>query len=252
MEKEEKNKFRFGLLGRDIDYSFSRGYFIDKFLKLGLKNHSYENFDIQEIDGFKELLEQHKNIKGLNVTIPYKEAVLPYLDELDPQAQKIGAVNTIKFTPAGLIGFNTDAYGFRKSLEPHLKKHHKKALILGTGGASKAIAYVLDVIGIDFSLVSRNPKKGQLSYTDLTPRILEEYLVIINCTPLGTHPDVEKKPNIPYENIGSGHLLFDLIYNPEKTAFLKEGELRDASICNGLPMLELQAEKAWEIWNNSE
>lgn len=252
MEKTEKNRFRFGLIGRDIGYSFSKGYFTEKFSKLQLRQHSYENFDLKVIDDLKTTLDQNKDIHGLNVTIPYKEAIIPFLNEIDPQAEKIGAVNTIKFTAEGLRGYNTDAYGFQNSLEPLLKKHHKKALILGTGGASKAIAYVFDEIGIDFSFVSRNPSKNQLSYTDLVPGLLEEYLIIINSTPLGTYPDVEKKPKIPYEHITSKHLLFDLIYNPEKTTFLKEGESRGATIFNGLAMLELQAEKAWEIWNSLE
>ena len=168
MGKAEKNKFRFGLIGRNISYSFSRGYFTEKFSNLHLEHHSYENFDLEEINEFKEIVRKSENIKGLNVTIPYKEEIIPYLNELDSQAEKIGAVNTIKLSPEGLIGFNTDAYGFRKSLEPNLKRHHKKALILGTGGASKAIAFVLDELGIDFSFVSRNPSKNQLSYADLT------------------------------------------------------------------------------------
>lgn len=252
MEKEEKNRHRFGLVGRHISYSFSRGYFSEKFKHLGLDRHSYENFDLEEISVFPELLRNNHDIKGLNVTIPYKEAILPYLDALDPQAEKIGAVNTIKFTANGLTGFNTDAYGFQKSLEPHLKTYHKKALILGTGGASKAIAFVLDNIGIDFSFVSRNPGKNQYAYTDLSAALLNEYLVIINCTPLGTHPDIALKPSIGYEHLGKRHLLFDLIYNPEKTAFLQHGAEQGAAICNGLRMLELQAEKAWEIWNAPE
>lgn len=250
MEKIEKNKFRYGLIGRDISYSFSRGYFTEKFSKLRLEHYSYENFDLKEINEFKKIIGENDDIKGLNVTIPYKEAIIHYLNDLDFQAKKIGAVNTIKFTPEGLLGYNTDAYGFRKSLEQQLNRHHKKALILGTGGASKAIAFVLDELGIDFSFVSRNPSRNQLSYSDLTADILNENLMIINCTPLGTHPKIEKKPALPYEHIGGKHLLFDLIYNPRKTAFLREGELRDATICNGLQMLEFQAEKAWEIWNS--
>lgn len=249
MEKEEKNERRFGLIGRNISYSFSRGYFSDKFTRLGLEGHSYENFDLTEIDEFTQLLKVHSNLRGLNVTIPYKEAIIPYLSALDAQAEKIGAVNTIKFTDRGLIGFNTDAYGFQKSLEPFLKGYHKKALILGTGGASKAIAFVLDKLGIDFSLVSRKPKKNQYAYNDLTAGILNEYLVIINCTPLGTHPNISDKPAIEYQFLGDKHLLFDLIYNPERTAFLQQGAEQGAAICNGLRMLELQAEKAWEIWN---
>lgn len=250
MEKGEKNKHRFGLIGRDISYSFSRGYFSEKFSRLELEHHSYENFDLREINEFTELLRKNHDIEGLNVTIPYKEAIIPYLDVLDPKAEKIGAVNTIKFTASGLMGFNTDAYGFQKSLEPHLKTSHKKALILGTGGASKAIAFVLDGLGIDFSFVSRNPGKNQYAYHNLSAEILSEYLVIINCTPLGTHPDIVKKPSIGYEHLGKDHLLFDLIYNPEKTAFLQHGAKQGAAICNGLRMLELQAEKAWKIWND--
>lgn len=250
MEKIEKSKFRYGLIGRDISYSFSRGYFTEKFSKLHLEHHSYENFDLKEIHEFKEIVSENTDIRGLNVTIPYKEEIIPYLNDLDWQAEKIGAVNTIKFIPEGLKGFNTDAYGFRKSLEPFLKRHHKKALILGTGGASKAIAFVLDELGIDFSFVSRNPSKHQLSYADLTAEFINENSIIINSTPLGTYPDVKRKPAIPYEHIGPKHLLFDLIYNPVKTAFLREGEIRKASICNGLQMLEFQAEKAWEIWNS--
>lgn len=252
MEKEEKNKHRFGLLGRDISYSFSRGYFSTKFEHLGLESHSYENFDLKEISVFPELLRNTNDIRGLNVTIPYKEDIIPYLDALDAQAEKIGAVNTIKFGADGLTGFNTDAYGFQKSLEPHLKTYHKKALILGTGGASKAIAYVLDNLGIDFSFVSRNPGKNQYAYDDLNAALLHEYLVIINCTPLGTHPNITHKPSIGYEHLGERHLLFDLIYNPERTSFLQHGAAQGAAICNGLHMLELQAEKAWEIWNDLE
>lgn len=250
MEKAEKNKFRFGLVGRDISYSFSRGYFTEKFSKLELQQYTYENFDLQEITELKGILGENPDIKGLNVTIPYKELIIPYLNKIDSEAEKIGAINTIKFTDEGLKGFNTDSYGFRKSIEPHLKRHHKKALILGTGGASKAISFVFDQMGIDFSFVSRSPSKNQLKYADLTSDIFQKNLVIINCTPLGTYPEVEKKPDIPYQHIGSKHLLFDLIYNPVKTAFLIEGELRNATICNGLQMLELQAEKAWEIWNS--
>ena len=212
---------RYGLLGKNISYSFSQGYFTQKFKDLGLPDHSYENFDIQHIDDFKEVLAQ-ENLKGLNVTIPYKQDVIPFLDELDPKAAQIGAVNTIQFTEKGLKGFNTDAFGFRTSLEPFLKTHHTKALILGTGGASKAVRFVLNELG---------------------------NTLIINCTPLGTYPNIEDKPNIPYECIGTDHLLYDLIYNPEQTSFLAEGEARGATTTNGLKMLQQQAEKAWEIWN---
>ncbi|GLU44204.1 shikimate dehydrogenase family protein [Allomuricauda sp. NBRC 101325] len=241
---------RFGLLGRNISYSFSQGYFTQKFKDLGLENHSYENFDMQSIEEFPQVLQQ-ENLKGLNVTIPYKQDVIPYLDTLDPKAAKIGAVNTIQFTQNGLKGFNTDAYGFQVSLQPFLKPHHTNALILGTGGASKAVKFVLEELGIATTYVSRSPKEGQLTYDDLDKEIMEENTLIVNCTPLGTFPNIEHKPAIPYEFIGSQHLLYDLIYNPEKTAFLKEGEKQGAALCNGLEMLKGQAEKAWEIWNNS-
>ncbi len=239
---------RYGLLGRNISYSFSQGYFTQKFKDLDLQDHSYENFDIQQIDDIKQVLAQ-KNLKGLNVTIPYKQEVLPYLDELDPKAAQIGAVNTIQFTEKGLKGFNTDAFGFRTSLEPFLKANHTKALILGTGGASKAVRFVLNELGIESTYVSRSNKEGQYTYNDLNRDIIRENTLIINCTPLGTYPKTEDKPDIPYEFIGTDHLLYDLIYNPEKTSFLAAGEAGGAQISNGLNMLQQQAEKAWEIWN---
>ncbi|WP_420602360.1 shikimate dehydrogenase family protein [Flagellimonas sp.] len=248
MEKTEKKENRFGLLGRNISYSFSQGYFSQKFEDLGLENHSYENFDIPSISEFEKLISQN-DLKGLNVTIPYKEEVLSYLTGLDAKAEKIGAVNTIKFTKEGLIGYNTDAYGFQKSLEPFLKQHHTKALILGTGGASKAIRFVLEQLGIEHSYVSRTKKENQYTYDELDKEIMENHTIIVNCTPLGTHPNVDDKPALPYQYLDENHLLFDLIYNPEKTAFLVEGEIKGTQIKNGLEMLQLQAEKAWEIWN---
>ncbi len=255
MEKTENKHSRFGLIGKNISYSFSKAYFTQKFSDLHLEDHSYENFDLQKIDDFKELIKHHKNIKGLNVTIPYKEAIIPYVTELHPIAAKIGAVNTIKFTENGLKGYNTDIYGFQKSLEPLLQKNHRgsygdKALILGTGGASKAVAFVFNEMGIPYTFVSRKSTENQFSYQDLNKEILEDHTILVNCTPLGTYPNIEAKPEIPYEFINTQHVLFDLIYNPKKTAFLKEGEIRGATICNGLKMLQLQAEKAWEIWNS--
>lgn len=241
-------KHRFGLVGKNISYSFSKGYFTDKFSDLGLNGYSYENFDLKHIDGLPELLTSNPEIMGLNVTIPYKQEVIPYLDALDTQAEEIGAVNTIKFDGKRLIGYNTDAYGFQKSIEPFLKSHHTQALILGTGGASKAIAFVLGQLGIGSTYVSRNPDATQIGYDDLNRSVLENHLVLVNCTPLGTHPNVDQKPDIPYAYITENHLLFDLIYNPEQTAFLKEGKQRGADIVNGLGMLQLQADRAWEIW----
>lgn len=248
MEGTEKHRRRFGLVGRNISYSFSKGYFTEKFKKLGLSDHTYENFDLAEISQFKNVISQPE-IKGLNVTIPYKQEIIPFLDDLDVNAKTIGAVNTIKFTKKGLKGYNTDAHGFKKSLQPLLLPHHKKALILGTGGASKAIVFVLQQLGMEYQYVSRNPKKNQLGYTELVKSHFEAFQLIINCSPVGTYPEVEEKPQIPYDHLTESHLLFDLIYNPLETAFLKEGRKRGTITQNGLPMLEFQAEKAWEIWN---
>ncbi|MEO9513806.1 MAG: shikimate dehydrogenase [Flavobacteriaceae bacterium] len=249
MEKTEKKENRYGLLGKDISYSFSQTYFTKKFEDSGLWNHSYENFDIPNIDFFNAIISQ-KNIKGCNVTIPYKEQIIPFLKDIDPKAKQIGAVNTIKFTPNGLKGYNTDAYGFKKSMQPFLKPHHTKALILGTGGASKAIRFVLEELGISYSYVSRTKRKNQFTYEELTKEIIESHTLIINCTPLGTAPNIDQKPPIPYSCLGENHFLFDLIYNPEKTTFLKLGHQKGATTCNGLKMLRLQAEKSWEIWNS--
>jgi len=240
---------RFGLIGKNISYSFSKGYFTQKFSEMGLKDHTYENFDLQNISDFENVINNNPNIKGLNVTIPYKQEIIPYLDILEEQAREIGAVNTIQFTENGLKGHNTDNYGFRNAIFPFIKKHHTKALILGTGGASKAVAFVLDSLGISHTFVSRNPTVGQLSYDELDSDIMKDFTILVNCTPLGTYPNIEQHPNITYQCITQNHLLFDLIYNPEKTKFLKEGEVRGAQISNGLRMLELQADRAWEIWN---
>lgn len=243
---------KFGLIGKNISYSFSKNYFNRKFQDDYILDARYENFDIQHIGEFQHIIENDSNLKGLNVTIPYKESVIPYLDKLDKKAIKIGAVNTIKITKKGkLKGYNTDFYGFKKSLKPYLKRKHKRALILGTGGASKAIAYALKQLKIDQQYVSRNPsKKGYLTYKSLTEDIISTHLIIINCTPLGTFPDVNQAPNIPYNAITENHILFDLIYNPEETLFLKNGALKNATIINGYKMLTFQAEKAWKIWNS--
>ncbi len=250
MEKEGNKQNSFGLIGRNISYSFSMAYFSKKFAALQLKDHSYENFDLEKIGDFEQLIKTHPHLRGLNVTIPYKEAIIPYLDSLHPEADKIGAVNTIRVSKNGLMGYNTDAFGFKKALEPLLKPYHKKALILGTGGASKAIAFSLEEMDIPFKFVSRKPSGHQFGYSQLNCAILEEFTVLINCTPLGTFPAVARKPDIPYECISPNHFLFDLIYNPEKTAFLAEGFKRASAVSNGLKMLEFQAEKAWEIWNS--
>ena len=239
---------KFGLVGKNISYSFSENYFTKKFKNLGLNNHEYYTYDIQSIQDFPDIISW--DIMGLNVTIPYKEKIIDFLDEIDDEARKIGAVNTIKIIKNNkLKGFNTDVYGFEESLRPLVETYHKKALILGTGGASKAVAFVLQKLNIDHLVVSRNPNKDQLSYGDLTKNILKNYKIIINCTPLGTFPEVDTFPNLPYQFLSEKHLLYDLIYNPAKTRFLLEGEKRGANTHNGLKMLELQAEKSWEIWN---
>jgi shikimate dehydrogenase len=249
-KKPEKNMSKFGLIGKNIEYSFSRTYFKEKFEKEGLK-HTYQNFDLNSIETFSDLIKSTSDLGGLNVTIPYKEAIIPFLDKLNKKAKHIGAVNTIKISKKGnLIGYNTDYYGFIKSIKPYLKPHHKRALILGTGGASKAIAYSLKKLRIEFHYVSRTKSvSDSYTYDELTDSIISSYSLIINCTPLGTHPNTNECPNIPYDAITKEHLLFDLIYNPEETKFLTIGKLKGAIICNGLKMLELQAEKAWDIWN---
>ena len=251
-EKENQHKMLLGLVGKNISSSFSKGYFAEKFEKEGLSDHEYVNFDIQSIDEFPKIIHEFRfQLKGLNVTIPYKQEVFQHLDKVHKVAKKVGAVNTIRFTKRGnLKGYNTDVFGFKNSLEPLLKEHHKRALILGTGGASKAIAYVLKSLEIEYFKVSRNPVKNkEISYDDLSRELVVNHTLIINCTPLGTFPNVTQKPNIPYQYLNENHLLYDLIYNPEKTAFLKEGEKKGAQIKNGLEMLIGQAEEAWRIWN---
>lgn len=240
----------FGLIGKNIDYSFSRAYFSEKFKQENLP-YSYVNFDISEIDSFPNILSDNKNLKGLNVTIPYKEEVIPFLNNLDEVAKEIGAVNTIKIGKDGATyGYNTDYWGFQKALEPFLSLPKKTALILGTGGASKAIAYALKNLGFSYQYVSRKASETILSYEQLDKDIIEQAFLIVNCTPLGTFPNITAHPAIPYEFIGPNHLLFDLIYNPSETEFLKKGRLQGAKTSNGLKMLEYQAEKAWEIWNS--
>lgn len=240
---------KFGLIGKNIDYSFSKSYFTAKFEKENLP-YTYENFDIDAISKFPDILQNH-NLSGLNVTIPYKEQIIPYLDSIDRVAAQIGAINTIKFHPSGKIeGFNTDYYGFKKSLKPFLKSHHKRALILGTGGASKAVAHALKKLKIKFDYVSRNSNPtARYIYSNLTEDHIKNYQIIINCTPIGTFPNVNACPDIPYDGMSKKHLLYDLIYNPNKTKFLSCGEVMGAATCNGLKMLEYQAEKAWDIWN---
>jgi len=243
---KEKNKV-FGLLGRNIDYSFSRGYFTEKFEREGI-NATYKNFDLQEISVLPELL-KNEQVFGLNVTIPYKEEIIPFLDDLDKTARQIGAVNTILFQNGKQIGYNTDCIGFERALKTKLKPHHKKALVLGTGGASKAVCYVFEQLGIEYKKISRTAGANKKTYGQLDAHDYQTHLIIVNCTPLGTFPNIEEKPPIDYSKLNESHLLFDLIYNPSKTRFLTLGGERGADTSNGLFMLEQQAEAAWELWN---
>lgn len=241
---------KYGLIGKNISYSFSKQYFTDKFKQENLPNFSYENFDISDINQLQSIVAETLYLKGLNVTIPYKESVFPFLDKIDKKALAIGAVNTIKITKKQkLKGYNTDYYGFKKAIKPYLKPHHKKALILGTGGASKAVAYALHTLEIEYKFVSRNPKTKQLSYEDLNSEIFNEYHIVINCTPLGTFPNISEFPPLPYSFFTNKHLAFDLIYNPAETTFLQKAKEFKAETLNGYQMLIFQAEKAWRIWN---
>ena len=239
----------FGLVGRKISYSFSASYFREKFRKEGLSTYQYVNFDIDNIRHLLHIIKSNKRIKGLNVTIPYKEEVLPLLDSLSKTAAVIGAVNTIRITKKGLKGYNTDHYGFRKALEPLLEQHHKKALILGTGGAAKAVAYALRKLKIEYDFVSRIPTETVFAYETLDAGVFDDYQIIINTTPLGTFPNVEGCPPLDYSLFAAKHIAFDLVYNPPQTEFMKRAAASGAVAKNGYDMLVHQAEKAWKIWN---
>jgi shikimate dehydrogenase len=245
----EKNKMRFGLLGRDIDYSFSRAYFAEKFQKETLVHCTYENFDLPDLTQFETVL-RTPQLKGMNVTIPYKQEVIPFLDGLDEVSQAIGAVNTIVFNKDGTTtGYNTDYIGFQKSIAPLITSQIKAALVLGTGGASKAVVYALRKMGIAIQYVSRKKGIDNLTYEEITKKVLKEHKLIVNCTPLGTHPNILQKPNLNYDQITNEHVLFDLIYNPTETAFMKAGRKAGAKATNGSNMLIEQAEASWRLWN---
>jgi shikimate dehydrogenase len=240
----------YGLVGKNISYSFSKTFFTQKFKELNLKKYSYLNFDLKDLSHFKALFKKHR-ISGLNVTIPYKQEVLPFLDDLSGVAKSIGAVNTIKILNGKLIGYNTDAFGFEKSLLSVCDETNGLALILGTGGASMAVNYVLLKLGFEVVFVSRNSKnKAHLSYNKLTKELMSKVKLIVNCTPLGTYPNTTDFPNIPYQYLHKNQILFDLVYNPPQTSFLLKGLERGAQIKNGYDMLVFQAEKSWEIWNS--
>lgn len=239
----------FGLIGYPLGHSFSKKYFSDKFEREGITGNVYESFPIEQIGQLEELLISNPDLAGLNVTIPYKEQVIQYLDSMSPVVEEIGACNCIHIQDGRLIGHNTDVIGFSKSLLPKLKSHHNKALILGTGGSSKAVAYTLKELGIPFLQVSRTPIEGMIGYEEIDQSMLEAHTVVINTSPVGMYPNVDKAPLIPYEFIGADHYLFDLVYNPERTRFLQEGASRGATVENGSGMLVIQAEASWEIWN---
>lgn len=252
IEGNKLSKETFGLLGKKISYSFSKGYFTDKFINQGLTNHEYLNFDLDKIQHFSKVIQKFRSsLKGFNVTIPYKQEIFKFLDNIDDTAKEVGAVNTVKYTNKGkLIGYNSDVVGFEQSIIPLLKPHHTKALILGTGGASKAVSYVFGQLGIDCIKVSRQAsEKNEILYDDITKSLLSEYTIIVNCSPVGTFPNIDQKPSIPYQFITHDHLLYDLIYNPKETSFLREGINKGALTKNGYEMLVLQAEESWRIWN---
>lgn len=239
----------FGLIGRPLSHSFSQRFFTRKFEQAGIADCRYQNYELRGIEELTGLLDTVPTLEGLNVTIPYKEQVLSFLDEMDPVVQAIGACNCIKISGGRLIGFNTDATGFTRALQPFLKPWQTKALVLGNGGASKAVQYALAAQGITFKVVSRRADDGQISYETLNDEWMEDHTLIINTTPLGTFPDVASAPPIPYGAIGDRHLLFDLVYNPEVTTFLRRGAERGAQTSNGYQMLVEQAEESWAIWN---
>jgi len=245
---------KLGLIGYPLGHSFSKKYYLEKFKNENIQGIDYDLYPISTIEEFPELYTADSAFYGVNVTIPYKQAVIPYLDELSPEAAAIGAVNCIQIilTPGEvpyLIGHNTDVIGFMNSLTPLLTEDHKLALILGNGGATKAVCYALEKLGIAYQIVSRSKSEKNITYEDLNTDLIRAHKLIINCSPVGTAPNIEQCPDIPYEGIGNTHLLYDLIYNPTETLFLKKGRERWAAIKNGLEMLILQAEENWKIWN---
>ncbi len=246
---------KYGIIGHPLGHSFSKNYFNEKFHNEGI-DAEYINFDIQNIGNLPEVLATNPELKGLNVTIPYKEKVLSYLDYISVEARAIGAVNVIRVEHKGnnvlLKGYNSDVIGFTRSIEPILEKFHRKALVLGTGGASKAVSYGLRSLGLETVLVSRFERPGTIQYKDITPDVVREYKVIVNCTPCGMYPNYEECPELPYEALDSHNLLYDLIYNPDETLFMKKGREQGALTKNGIEMLLLQAFASWDFWNGKE
>ncbi len=244
---------KYGLIGYPLGHSFSIGYFNEKFQNENI-DAVYENFEIASIEDLEEVLATNPQLRGLNVTIPYKEKVMSYLDHITPEARAIGAVNVIQVQHKGskviLKGFNSDVIGFTRSIEPMLERFHKKALVLGTGGAAKAIHFALTALGLEVVYVSRYERPGTIQYETITPDVVREYNVIVNCTPLGMFPNVSECPPLPYEAMDSHNLLYDLIYNPDETLFMQKGAAQGATVKNGLEMLLLQAFASWEFWNS--
>lgn len=247
---------KLGLIGYPISHSFSKKFYLEKFERENITDIHYDLYPIEDISNFPLLYERDPAFYGFNVTIPHKRNVMRFLNEFSPEAAEINAVNCVQVRWQGgkpyLKGFNTDAFGFEQSLQPLLKPQHTSALIFGNGGAAQSVFYVLRKLGIDFKIVSRSRNNGDLTYHDLTEDIIASHKLLINCSPVGTFPNVQDAPDIPYDGIGSAHLLYDLIYNPEETAFLKKGKERGAAIKNGHEMLIFQAEKNWEIWNQED
>ena len=244
----------FGLLGKKLSHSFSQSYFTEKFRIEGIDDCRYNLYELDQIEGLNGVLRKENNLRGLNVTIPYKQEIIPFLDEIDEKAEKIGAVNVVKIgNDRQFIGYNSDYYGFRSSLEEWIgesEMKQMKALVLGAGGASRAVCTVLQDLGIDCINVSRSNKAGTLLYSDLTSDLIASHRLIINTTPLGMHPNIDGKPDIPYESLTKEHFLHDLVYNPELTKFMQLGMEKGVHVKNGLEMLHKQAEKSWEIWNS--
>ena len=239
---------KYGIIGFPLGHSFSKGFFTEKFARESI-DAQYLNFEIPDATMLKDVLRENPELRGLNVTLPHKQAVIPLLDELSDEAREIGAVNVIRVRDGRLKGFNSDIIGFSESIKPLLQPHHSNALILGTGGASRAIRVGLSRLGIEWTYVTRSPREGMFAYSDLTPEVMKEYTVIVNCSPVGMFPKVDQAPAIPYELLTPKHLLFDLVYNPEDTLFMQKGREQGAIVKNGLEMLHLQAVASWRFWN---
>ena len=239
---------KYGIIGNPLGHSFSKGFFTEKFAREGI-DAQYLNFQIPEIKNLLDVLKENPELRGLNVTLPYKTEVIPFLDESSDEAREIGAVNVIQVRNGHLKGFNRYIIGFTRSIQPLLKAHHRKALILGTGGASRAIRVGLTGLGLEWKYVSRTPREGMFTYNDLKEETLKEFEVIVNCSPVGMYPKIDECPAIPYNYLTPDNLLYDLVYNPEDTLFMKKGALQGAVVKNGLEMLHIQAIASWEFWN---